>query len=106
MNKDEFYRKHILESIDKIIGFINGLDYDKFEQDDLIQSAVVRELEIIGEAAGRFSVDFKEKHNQVNWPEIIGMRNKLIHDYFDVDYSIVWKTLIDDLPKLKKVLMK
>jgi uncharacterized protein with HEPN domain len=102
MNRDEFYRKHILESIDKINKFIIGVNYDKFEEDDLIRSAVIRELEIIGEAAGRFSNEFKEKYKQINWSEIVGMRNKLIHDYFDVDYSIIWKTIIDDLPKLEK----
>lgn len=104
MNKDEFYQKHILESIDKIKHFISGINYNGFEKDQLIQSAVVRELEIIGEAAKRLSEEFKNKYKQINWLEIVGMRNKLIHDYFEVDWEIVWKTLVDDLPKLKKIL--
>lgn len=104
MNKDEFYKKHILESMDKISKFIKGFDYDKFEKDNLTQSAVVRELEIIGEAAKRLSEEFKNKYKQISWLEITGMRNKLIHDYFEVDWEIVWKTLIDDLPNLKKII--
>lgn len=68
--------------------------------------AVVRELEIIGEAAGQCNEDFKKNNPEVPWKEAIGMRNRLIHEYFGVDLSVVWTTCMEDLPILKSALVK
>lgn len=66
----------------------------------------MREIEIIGEASKNFSPEFKEKTYEIPWRDIVGMRNKLIHDYFDVDIEAVWKTVLEDLPFLKKEFLK
>ncbi len=79
-----------------------------FEQDELIQNWIVHHLQILGEAAARISDDFKEKHHDIPWSRIIGMRNILVHDYFGIDFDIVWAVVEKDLPDLydniKKIL--
>ena len=79
-----------------------------FEQDELIQNWIVHHLQILGEAAARISDDFKEKHSDIPWSRIIGMRNILVHDYFGIDFDIVWAVVEKDLPDLydniKKIL--
>jgi len=71
----------------------------------MAHTAVIRELEVVGEATKNISVEFKKSHLNIKWPEIIGMRNKLIHEYFDIDTELVWQTIIKDLPELKKELI-
>lgn len=106
MGKDQIYIKHILDSVE----FIESLSKDKkFAQvnaDRLLKNGIIRELEIIGEASKRLSNEFKKLHPQIPWNEIAGMRDKLIHDYFMVNLNIVWKVVLDDLPKLKSALEK
>ncbi len=79
-----------------------------FEQDELVQNWIVHHLQILGEAAARISDDFKEKHHDIPWYRIIGMRNILVHDYFGIDFDIVWAVVEKDLPDLydniKKIL--
>ena len=103
--KDDFvYLKHILESIEKIGRFVEGLDFEEFGDDDLVLSATVRELEVIGEASNKLSADFREQHKEIPWDKIINMRNRLIHEYFGVDEKIVWDTCKEDIPDLKRAL--
>ncbi len=104
MDKDGIYSRHILDAIAKIEKYVAGLDQDQFSANDLVQDAVVRELEIIGEAVKRLSEPFKVKSPQLPWKAIAGTRDVLIHDYISVDAEIVWKTVQDDLPILKSVL--
>ena len=94
--------KHILEHIELIEKFSEGLTKNEIEEDRLKQSAIVRELEIVGEAAKNLSIDFKDKYKEIEWKKIAGLRDKLIHNYFGVDLDIVWDIIIEDIPILKK----
>jgi len=95
------YLKHILDAINKIEQYIKKIDENKFSKDTLIQDGVIRQIEIIGEATKNLSEDFRDKHKQVPWKDIAGMRDKLIHGYFGVDINAVWDTVKKDLPNLK-----
>jgi uncharacterized protein with HEPN domain len=105
MKTDFAYLKHILDSIEKIGRYLGVFSFEAFSQNDMLISAVTRELEIIGEAAGKVSQETKNKHPELPWPEMIGMRHKLIHDYFNVDLKIVWDTCRNNLPDLKAKLI-
>lgn len=94
--------KHILDAIKDINRFIKNTDYQKFESDKMLQSACIHQLEIIGEAANHFSDEFFKRYKEIEWVEIIGLRNMLIHEYFGIDLRIVWQVIQNDLPKLKK----
>ncbi len=77
------------------------LGKDEFENNELIQSWIVRHLQIIGEAACRLSEDFRNSHPEIPWTKIIGMRNILVHDYFGIDKAIVWAAVENELPTLR-----
>ena len=98
---DSIYLRHILDSIAKIEVYLQGVDEAIFNQNTLIQDAVIRQIEVIGEATRRLSSELRDKHRHVPWQDIAGMRDKLIHDYFGVDIDKVWLTAQDDLPVLK-----
>jgi len=98
------YVSHILEAIEKINRFVLPLDFQGFIKDDLVQSGVMRELGVIGEAAKNLSQEFKASHNKIPWKEITGMRDKLVHDYFEIDVDALWITIREDLPVLKNEL--
>jgi uncharacterized protein with HEPN domain len=105
MNKDNrIYIDHILNSIDLILDYISGHDHDSFSIDSRTQDAVVRQLEIIGEATKQVSREFRNKNPQVPWSEMAGMRDILIHDYIDVDLDIVWKTASESIGELKALI--
>ena len=80
---------------------MGGLSRERFLTNSLAIDAVVRNLEIIGEAANRLPPSFKAAHTDVAWPQIVGLRHRIVHDYFDVDLEIVWQILKNDLPKLE-----
>ncbi len=94
----------IFESANKILQYVNNLSYEQFIQDTKTCDAVIRNFEIIGEAANRLSEDFKEKNKDVDWKRIKGFRNRIVHDYFGVDYSIVWQIIQHYLPSLIKTI--
>ncbi len=104
MEKDpKIFLEHILESIDIVDSYISELTFEKFlDSDNQLKDAVVRRLEIIGEATRNLPKNFIEKHKEINWKEAVGMRDKIVHEYFDVDWKIVWDTVLNDLPKFKK----
>ena len=105
MKKDPIiFIKHILESIEKIEKYSAEIPKDKFLKNDELQDAVVRRLEIIGEAAKNIPEDFKNKCPKILWKEISGMRDKLTHQYFGIDLEIVWNVLEKDLANLKKAI--
>ncbi len=103
MKKDPLiFIKHILESIEKIGLFCKDFTKDKLKKDDLRQSAIVRELEVIGEAVKNLPKAFRERYRNIEWKKLAGLRDKLIHHYFGIDLDIIWEVLEKDLPKLKK----
>ena len=105
MKDDLIYIEHILNSIERIELYISDIEENTFLGDYILQDAVVRQLEIIGEATERISMDFRLNHHEVPWADMAGMRDVLIHDYIDVDFEIVWKTVIKSIPELKKLLV-
>ena len=101
----KLYVKDILDSIKSIREYTNGLTFEKFCQKKIAVDAVVRNFEIIGEAAKNVSDGIKSLHREIPWKEMSGMRNKVIHEYFGVDLDIVWKT-VQRLPELEIFLKK
>jgi uncharacterized protein with HEPN domain len=90
----------MLESAQKIKRYTNGLDYESFLSDDRTVDAVVRNFEVIGEAANRLGDHFRNLHADIEWNRIRGFRNRIVHEYFGIDYRIVWtiiETYLDDL---------
>ncbi|HOG57257.1 MAG TPA: DUF86 domain-containing protein [Bacteroidales bacterium] len=103
MEKDDLvYIEHILDCIRKIKEFTNGLSLKDFSVNELVQDAVIRNIEIIGEASKKISSDTKQIFYEIPWREIAGMRDKLIHDYLGVDVEVVWRTITEDIPTLEK----
>ncbi len=106
MKDDSIYIDHILHSINRILTYTSGKDQNSFKGDQVTQDAVVRQLEIIGEATKRISKEFREEYPDIPWSDMAGMRDVLIHDYIDVDVDIVWKTVSEDVPFLKGLIEK
>jgi uncharacterized protein with HEPN domain len=100
MPRDEGYLLDILNEARFVQSFVQGIDLEMFRWDALRQRAVVRSIEIIGEAARRVSAEFQEQHPEIPWPAIIGMRNRLIHEYDTIDLGIVWEVAQEDIPEL------
>lgn len=101
MRDDAVYVEHMLESIERIESYTEDVDERAFKRSPLIQDAVIRHLEVVGEAATRVSDDAQDRYDDIPWRDITGMRNKLIHGYFGVDVDVVWETVVEDLPPLK-----
>lgn len=106
MRDDFVYIRHIIESVKLIERYLLNNSKEQFFQSALIQDAVIRRFEIIGEAAKNVSKVFKEQNLNVPWREMAGMRDVLIHEYFGVDMEDVWSTCVNDLPQLKEQLSK
>jgi uncharacterized protein with HEPN domain len=105
MKDDKIYIEHILQSIERINTYLTGRNHLSFSNDFVTQDAVVRQLEIIGEATKRISKEFRMANPHVPWDDMAGMRDILIHDYIDVDMDIVWKTASESIPDLEKLLL-
>lgn len=96
------YLKHILDETKYLDGHVTGLCKDDFIRDETLKRAFVRSIEIIGEAAKKIPADFKQKHARIQWQALAGMRDRLIHGYFGIDYDIVWDVVINKIPELKQ----
>ena len=92
----------IIESAEKMKAYTAHLSFDEFPRDSKTRDAVIRNFEIIGEAARRLLKDFKKSYLSVNWSRIIGFRNRIVHDYFGIDYKIVWRIIKNNLDQLIK----
>ena len=88
----------ILEASNKIFSYLFDFSFEDFTNDSKTIDAVIRNFEIIGEAANRLSNEFKELHNNIEWYKIIGLRNRIVHEYMGVDTSIIWNISKDFLP--------
>jgi len=95
------YIKYILESIVLIEEYTRQVSIEEFLARTYLQDAVIRRLEIIGEAVKSLPPDFKESHSEIPWQKIAGMRDVLVHEYFGVDLNLTWQTVQQDLPALK-----
>jgi uncharacterized protein with HEPN domain len=104
MKDDTIYIDHILLSVKNILNYTKEISKEEFSTNTLIQDAVIRNFEIIGEATKKVSSDFKQTYFKVPWKEMAGMRDKLIHDYIGVDTQVIWDTIKQDLPVIQKLL--
>jgi len=94
---DLVYLRHILDAIKRVEIYLIGVDEERFWDEQMVQDAVIRQIEIIGEASRRVSDETRALNPRIPWPDMAGMRNKLIHDYFGVDVGTVWLTATEDL---------
>lgn len=103
MDKDPLVLfNHIFDAVSRIEVFLKDVSWEDFEKENsMVFSAVIRELEVVGEAACHIPEEFRIKHNDIPWVQIIGMRNHLIHGYFQVNKKQVWKVVTEDMPKFK-----
>jgi uncharacterized protein with HEPN domain len=101
MRREDLYLCDILEAAGAIAKFISGSSEEHFCENDLLRSAVLQKLSIIGESAARLSDDFKSRRPQLPWREIVGFRNIAIHAYFAVDWQIVWGAATINAPQLR-----
>jgi uncharacterized protein with HEPN domain len=106
MHDETVYLCHILDAITRIEEYLEGVGEDAFYEQYLIQDAVIRQLEIIGEAVRHVSEELRGKYPQIPWQDIAGTRDKLIHDYFGVDLEKVWLMVCEDIPALKVEVQK
>lgn len=97
---------HIRDSINKIIKYTDNISYEEFVSNDMIQDAVIRQIEILGEASKNLTDDFKNTYNYLSWKQMVGMRNKVIHEYFGVNLKVIWDTVKLEIPGLKTSIEK
>jgi uncharacterized protein with HEPN domain len=106
MRNYKIYLQDIFDAIKSIEDFIKNMDFEEFKFDDKTSSAVVRKLEIIGEATKNIPENIRKQHPQIPWKEMAGMRDRLIHFYFGIDYKLVWKTIKERIPEIKPLIRK
>ena len=100
MWRDDAFLLDMLLAARRVLKYAQGLDFQWFEDDEVLQDAILRRIQIIGEAARKISEEFKEEHPEIPWFEIIGMRHRLIHEYFRVITEKVWEVIEKDIPSL------
>ena len=98
------YIEHILDAIARIKRYTENLSYKEFERSEMIQDAVIRNFEVIGEATKNIYSELVLSNPKIPWKEMAGMRDKLIHDYMGVEISVIWKTTKEDIPELERLL--
>ena len=107
MNRDyKLFIKDIIDAMTSIEEFVESMTLDELKEDEKTSSAVIRKFEVIGEAAKYISDEVKEKHKEVPWKSMAGMRDRLIHTYFGIDYDLVWSAIKTEIPKVKPKLKK
>lgn len=99
----ELFFNDILDSLTRVLKYSKGLSYDELIKNDMAIDAIIRNFEVIGEAAKYIPEEFKNKYPQLPLKEMIGMRNVLIPDYLGIDYKFIWQTIKEDLPELKQI---
>jgi uncharacterized protein with HEPN domain len=104
--RDELYLGHMLDLARKAAALACGKNRAEYEQDEALRLALLHLVQTIGEAARRVSAGFQSAHPEVPWRQVIGMRHKVVHDYLDVDFGIVWDVVTGELPELTAVLQR
>lgn len=97
----KLYVEDVLECIKKVEKYTGDMDFTLFKKDDKTVDAVIKNLETIGEAAGHIPDDIKARHKDIPWKEIVGLRNRIVHGYFNIDLKIIWGVIKQELPTLK-----
>ena len=97
-DRDRLRLRHIVDAAERIDAYMSGVDRGSFLGNRMLQDAVIRNLEIVGEACVNLSTEFRAAHAAVPWLKASGIRNRLVHGYFDVDLSVVWQTTKDSIP--------
>ena len=100
MRRDDAWLVDMLQAAREAVEFSNGLSFAEFEQNRMVQLAILKAMEIVGEAASHVGADAREAYSEIPWPEIVGMRNRLVHGYFNVNLKRVWETVQQDIPRL------
>ena len=102
MKHNQVFLKHILDEINFLTKETEGIKFEQFIKNEILKRACSRSLEIIGEAVKNLSLDFKKQYKEIEWKKIAGLRDKMIHDYFGVNWDIVWDVIKNQIPKLKE----
>ena len=100
--RDKGRLEHILTAIDNVDSFLEGKNLDDMQTSKMMFFAVVKNIEIIGEAANNLTKEIREKHSEVSWKDVISMRHVLVHDYYNIDAKTAWQTAKDNLPELRR----
>lgn len=100
--RDKERLNHMIEAIDNIFEFVDGKSFDVYKQDKILRFAVIKNLEIVGEAAYLLTKDFKAKHDTIEWADMIGMRHILVHGYYQIRDEIIWATIETELKPLRE----
>ncbi len=103
---DKIRVQHMIDAAEEAISFVSDKSEKEFKENRMLVLSIIKEIEVIGEAASKISEETKLRYNNIPWQDIVGMRNRLIHGYFDVDIKLVWNTIKNDLPSLLKSLKK
>ncbi len=96
--RDELRLRHIVDASDRIAGYLSSVNRDEFLANRMLQDAVIRNLEIIGEACANLTPEFRDANPDVPWQKASGIRNRLVHGYFDVDLGVVWQSAMHSVP--------
>ncbi len=102
MRSNEVYLRHILDEITFLLQNTEGKSFEEFDGNEMLKRACARSFEVIGEAVKNISADFRRRHRDIEWRNIAGMRDRIIHRYFDVSWNILWDTIKEKLPELKQ----
>lgn len=106
MKSSSSYLKHILDETSYLLGILESVNLSAFQKDETLKRAVVRSLEIIGEAVKNLPEDFKAEYPHIEWRKMAATRDRLIHGYFSVDFEIVWDVVVNKIPALDKELKR
>ena len=104
--RDKERLEHMINAIERIKRYTTNLSFEKFVADDMVYYAVVKNIEIIGEAANMLTLDFQNNHTETPWKMIKGMRNYIVHEYFQIDNNVVWSVITQNLSDLETQISK
>ncbi len=106
MSRDTVYLKHVLDEVHFLMSVSKGLRKSSLRKDPVRQRAIARSLEVVGEAVKNLSDDFKQIHPEIHWRSVAGLRDKLIHHCFGIDWDVVWDILKREIPKLERTVVR